>query len=92
MEAGSSGRKNMMMEVMNDGDDDSQHATKKRQGHRFEEELTDDVALARADCFSNADFARALGDAHQHDVHHADAADQQTDSGDGDRETGRRTW
>ena len=43
-----------------------------------------DVAAARAEGLANADLARALGDADQHDVHHADAAHQQAEAGDGD--------
>ena len=35
------------------------------------------------DRHAHADLARALGDRHQHDVHHADAADHQRDHGDG---------
>ena len=37
---------------------------------------------ARADRHAQPDLARALGDRHQHDVHDADAADQQRDRGD----------
>ena len=33
----------------------------------------------RADRLADADLARPLGDRHQHDVHHADAADEQRD-------------
>ena len=47
--------------------------------HRFEQKLPGDVAAARADRFAHADLASALGNADQHDVHHADTADQQTD-------------
>ncbi len=32
-----------------------------------------------ADSFSQAHFKRTLGDAHQHDVHHDDAADHECD-------------
>ena len=42
-----------------------------------------DVAAARADRHAQADLARALGDRHQHDVHDADAADQQRHRRDG---------
>ena len=44
--------------------------------------MPDDVALARADGFAHPDFASALRDRHQHDVHHAHAADQQPDGAD----------
>ncbi len=37
-------------------------------------------AARRAQCLCNADLARALGNRHQHDVHDADAADQQRDA------------
>ena len=40
-------------------------------------------ALAGADRLADADLAGALGDRHQHDVHDADAADQQRDADDG---------
>ena len=48
------------------------------EGDGFERELQQDVALARADGFAHADLARALGDRNQHDVHHADAAHDQS--------------
>ena len=35
--------------------------------------------LRGADGFADADFAGALGDGDQHDVHHADAADHEAD-------------
>src|SRR4029077_17617008 len=47
--------------------------------HGFGEELKNDVGLARADGFSNPDFARTLSDRNQHDIHDADSAHQQTD-------------
>ncbi len=47
------------------------------------QELADDVALPRADGAAHADLARALEHAGQHDVHDADAADQQRDRRDG---------
>ncbi len=34
---------------------------------------------ARADGLANADLLRPLGDGDEHDVHHADAADEQAD-------------
>ena len=47
----------------------------------FERELQEDVALARADGLAHADFARALGNGDQHDVHHSDAAHDQCHAG-----------
>ena len=42
---------------------------------RFDQELPQDVAAAGTDGHADADLARPLGDATQHDVHDADAAD-----------------
>src|SRR5205085_12558217 len=44
---------------------------------RLEEELLDDVVLARANRFAYADLARPLGDTDQHDVHDSNAGGQQ---------------
>ena len=38
--------------------------------------------LRGAERLADADLARALGDRHQHDVHDADAADEQRHRGD----------
>jgi hypothetical protein len=40
------------------------------------------VAAARAEGFLDADFAGALGDRDEHDVHQADSADAQRESAD----------
>src|SRR5712672_317567 len=48
----------------------------------FGEELPDDVAATRAERFAYADFARALGHGHQHDIHHTDATNQKADGTD----------
>ena len=45
--------------------------------HRFDQELRENVAAVRADGHADANFARPLGDAHEHDVHDADAADDE---------------
>ena len=52
----------------------------KRDG--LDEKLEEDIPPAGADGHADADFARALGDADEHDVHDADAADQQRNAGD----------
>ena len=49
----------------------------------FDEELEADVAPPRADRAAHADLARALEHRREHDVHDADAADEQRDAGDG---------
>ena len=43
----------------------------------FDEELHKDRAAVGADGLSDADFARALRDGDEHDVHNADAADKE---------------
>src|SRR6266851_5842283 len=63
-----------------EGDD----AARRGEGHGFEQELPGDVAAARADGFAHANFAGALGDAHEHDVHDAHAANEQADAAEDD--------
>src|SRR5947209_19241410 len=48
--------------------------------------LHEDVSAAGADGFADANFLGALGDADEHDVHHANAADEQADGGDDEGE------
>ena len=52
----------------------------------FEEELQEDVSAAGADGHADADLAGPLGDADEHDVHDADAADEERDDGDAEEE------
>src|ERR1035438_5843852 len=47
----------------------------------LDEYLGEDVAGGGADGLADADFAHALGDAGEHDVHDANAAHQQADAG-----------
>ena len=63
--------------------DDADDAAEQRHGGRFDEELQQDVVAARAERLADADFAGALGDGDEHDVHDDDAADDQRDGGDG---------
>jgi hypothetical protein len=51
------------------------------QHQRFDHELREHVAVARPDRKPEADLARPLGHRHQHDVHDADAADEQRHRG-----------
>src|SRR5262245_56527145 len=69
-----------------EGEDHAQDTAEGSQRHGLEQELADDVAFAGADGLADADLAGAFGDADEHDVHHADAADQQAHGRDGDRE------
>ena len=56
-----------------------------RQQDGLEQELGEDRALGRTDRFADADLAGALGDGDEHDVHDADAADEERDRGHGAR-------
>ena len=58
----------------------------KRDG--FDEELQADVARLGAHGDANADLAGAFGDADEHDVHDADAADHQRNAGHGAQQEG----
>jgi hypothetical protein len=66
--------------------DDAAHGA---EGDRLGGELGEDGLLGGADGLADADFAGALGDRDQHDVHDADAADHEADAGDGDHEATR---
>ena len=50
------------------------------EGDRLDQELHQDVLPAGAHRLAHADLAGALGHRDQHDVHDADAADQQGDA------------
>ncbi len=62
---------------------DPQRAADQAHQHGLDQELLQDIGLAGADRHPHADLADALGDRHQHDVHHADPADDQRDHRDG---------
>jgi hypothetical protein len=66
-------------------DDAAEHAEQRG----FGQELHQNIPAPRANRFAQADFARALGDRDQHDVHNADAAHQQRDGGDAAQEDGQ---
>src|ERR1041385_3092719 len=65
-----------------DADDDAGHAAEQRDRERLDHELRADVDAARADGAADADLARPLHHRGQHDVHDADAADEERDPGD----------
>ena len=60
-----------------DADEHADGAAEQAEGDGLDQELQHDVAALRADGDADADLAGALGDAHEHDVHDADAADDQ---------------
>ena len=65
-----------------DTEGDAHEAPDEGERHRFDEELQQDVPPARPHCHAQANLTRALGDRNQHDVHDADAADEQRHRGD----------
>src|SRR5882757_7337691 len=56
---------------------DAAKAAHHRQGERFDEKLEQDVMRLGAHRHAHADLASAFGHAHQHDVHDADAANEE---------------
>ena len=75
---------------MRAAEEDAEQAADRRQEHRLDQELPEDLAAARAERLADADLARALGDRDHHDRHDADAADHQRDRGDHDEREERR--
>ncbi len=69
---------------------DARRAAHDADQDRLGQELPHDVAAPRAHRHADADLAGPLADRHQHDVHHADAADDQRDDGDGRDQQGQR--
>src|SRR5579859_1542253 len=67
---------------------DPDDAPDQREEDGFDQELDQDHTLGGADRLADADLTGALGDRHQHDVHHADAADEKGDGGDGAEQDG----
>src|SRR6516165_10684187 len=63
-------------------DEDSEQATDHAERYSFKGELHHDRFSAGADGLADADLARPLSDADEHDVHDAYAADDQADAGD----------
>ena len=63
------------LEPMNPGKPDQPAEDGEHAG--FDEKLHHDVAPARADCLADADFTRALRNGDEHDVHNANAANEQ---------------
>lgn len=65
-----------------EGEHDPHEAADKADHDSLDQELGEDVAAARADGHTNADLLGAFGHGYQHDIHHANAADDQRDHGD----------
>ena len=56
--------------------------------HRFDEELSHDVAPLGAQRLAHSDLGRPFGDGHQHDVHDSDPSDEERDAGDSGKQRG----
>src|SRR5438128_1347248 len=63
-----------------DAADNPDHAAEPGEGHGFDQELQKDVPSPRTDRLADADLARSFGARNEHDVHDADAADDQRDA------------
>ena len=60
-----------------DAENNAKQSADGTERNRFDQELGENVAPVRADGHARADFARPFGYAHEHDVHDADAANDQ---------------
>ena len=58
-------------------EDEAHETANYAKNNRFEEELEKDIAAAGAYGFADADFASTLRDGDEHDVHNANAADDE---------------
>src|ERR1700684_3938730 len=75
---GSRDRKNRAYQLADGhGGDHAEKSAQSRENGRFHQKLQNDVTAARAERFAQADFAGALGDAGEHDVHDHYSADDQ---------------
>ena len=70
-------------------DEDSDHPADRREGHRLQEKLLEDVPGSGADRQANPDLAGPLRHRDEHDVHDPDPADEQRDRGDAGEERGQ---
>ena len=68
---------------------DAQEAADDADDDGFDEELHHDVLEGRAQGFTDADFPRPFSDGDHHDVHDADAADDERNGGDTAQEEGQ---
>src|SRR6185312_1230388 len=65
-------------EAENQRQDNAQKSANAGESHGLSNKLKADIALARSNGFAHANFARTLRNRHQHDIHHAHAAHQQS--------------
>src|SRR5581483_9687718 len=71
-------------------EDDADKASGEGDEEGFREELELDLAVGGANGFADADLANARGDRCQHDVHDADAANDQGNGGNQEQDSGER--
>ena len=82
------GRKKASDETQDEGNANGERGADQTEHDRFSQELTADIALARADGDAHADLSRALGHGHKHDVHHANPSDNEGNRADGRQKFG----
>ena len=64
------------------------NTARERENKGFKEKLHENVAGAGADGFADTDFVGAFGDRDEHDIHDADAADDERNGGDEGEDAG----
>ena len=69
---------------------DSGDPSRETQHQRLDKELEQNIEARRAQRLAHADLACAFRDRHEHDVHDADAADEQADCSDARQQVGER--
>src|SRR5262249_4815425 len=72
----------LQQEAEDQRQDDAQNAANASERRGFSDELEADVAFARPNGLTHADFTGSFRDGHEHYVHHPNAPDQQTDRDD----------
>lgn len=72
-----------------DAQQDAKDSAQQAEGHCLHQELEQDMVLSRANRFTQADFARALADRDQGDIHNPNPAHQQRDGGNCAKEGGQ---
>lgn len=61
---------------------EAEDAAENGEDETFKEELKEDIEIGGTDGLSDTDFVGALGDGDEHNIHDADAADEQGNAGD----------
>ena len=77
MWAGSEGHNTGITQTMDAAEQNPDDTADRGENDRLQSKLQKNIPFARADGFANADLARPLRNAHQHNIHHAHAANDQ---------------